>query len=316
MFSFAKTKKNPGWMAVSFHADGICAVHVVRPPNAKPSVESAVFQPLENLPVGDALDKLGKGLNLSRYHCSTLLGPREYQMLSVEAPSVPPEELKAAIRWRIKDMLDFHIDDATIDVLDVPTDKNSSSRTHTMYAVAARNNVIQARQELLGNVKIPLSVIDIPDMAQRNISALLEPEGRGVAFLSFDAEGGLLTVTYSGELYLTRRIDVSLSQLQQTSGDDRVACHERITLELQRSLDHFERQYQFVTVSRLFLAPLGEGGESLRNYLSSNLYVPVENVDLGSIVDITRIPDLGSAQSQQRYFMTLGAALRHEEKTL
>ncbi|MFC7513962.1 agglutinin biogenesis protein MshI [Herbaspirillum sp. GCM10030257] len=303
-------------MAVSLHADGICAVHVVRPPNGKPRVESAVFEPLENLSVADALDKLGKGLSLSHYHCSTLLGPREYQMLSVEAPSVPPEELKAAIRWRIKDMLDFHIDDATIDVLDVPTDKNSSSRTHTMYAVAARNNVIQTRQDLLGGVKIPLSVIDIPDMAQRNISALLEPEGRGVAFLSFDAEGGLLTVTYSGELYLTRRIDVSLSQLQQTYGDDRVACHERITLELQRSLDHFERQYQFVTVTRLFLAPLGEGGESLRNYLSTNLYIPVENVDLGSIVDITKIPDLGSAQSQQRYFMTLGAALRHEEKTL
>ncbi|WP_338016836.1 agglutinin biogenesis protein MshI [Noviherbaspirillum saxi] len=288
----------------------------MRPPNAKPSVECAVFQPLEKLPVADALDKLGKERNLSRYQCSTLLGAREYQMLSVEAPAVPPEELKAAIRWRIKDMLDFHIDDATVDVLAVPSDKNASSRTNSMYAVAARNNVIKTRQELLGSVKIPLSVIDIPDMAQRNISALLEPEGRGVAFLSFDAEGGLLTVTYSGELYLTRRIEVPLSQLQQTYGDDRVACHERITLELQRSLDHFERQYQFVTVARLFLSPLGEAGESLRSYLSSNLYIPVETVDLGSIVDITKIPDLGSVQSQQRYFMTLGAALRHEEKTL
>src|SRR5438067_7603301 len=49
--------------------------------------------------------------------------------------------------------------------------------------------------------------------AQRNISALLEPEGRGVAMLSFDADGGLLTVTFKAELYLARRIDVTLEQL-------------------------------------------------------------------------------------------------------
>ena len=41
-------------------------------------------------------------------------------MLSLEAPAVPREELKTAVGWRLKDMLDFHIDDATIDVLAIP----------------------------------------------------------------------------------------------------------------------------------------------------------------------------------------------------
>lgn len=262
------------------------------------------------------LEKLAKELQASRHQCSTLLGTGEYQLLSVDAPNVPPDELKTAIRWRLKDMLDFHVDDATIDVLDIPMDKNAAGRSHSMFVVAARNQLIEQRQSLFADAKIPLSVIDIPEMAQRNFSALLEPEGRGVGLLSFDAEGGLLTVTFSGELYLSRRIDVSLTQLEQPDAEQRNACYDRITLELQRSLDHFDRQYHFITVSKLVVAPLGSAANGLQDYLTSNLYVPVESLNLDAILDISKVPELAHIESQQRYFMTLGAALRQEETAL
>ena len=261
----------------------------------------------------EALETLAKELHISRYHCTTLLASAEYQLLSVDAPNVPADELKTAIRWRLKDMLDFHIDDATIDVLDVPADKNASVRNRTMYAVAARNSLIEQRQNWFAEAKIPLSVIDIPEMAQRNISALLEPEGRGVALLSFDTDGGLLTVTYGGGLYLSRRIDVTLSQLVQSDDGQRNACYDRITLELQRSLDHFDRQYHFIALSKLVLAPLGDTAGGLQEYLAANLYVPVEALNLDTVIDFSRVPELKNLQAQQHYFMTLGAALRQEE---
>jgi len=131
--------------------------------------------------------------------------------------------------------------------------------------------------------------------------------------LSFAGDDGLLTVTYAGELYLSRRIDISLSQLQQVDEERRNACFERITLELQRSLDHFDRQYHFITISRLVLSPLGEAGSRLRDYLSSNLYVPVEMLELEAVFDLSKTPDLRQPELQQRYFMMLGACLRQEE---
>jgi MSHA biogenesis protein MshI len=313
---FTKTRKNPGWMALSLQGDGICAAHVVRTTGGRPSVERVAFYPNDILPAAESLEKLAKELQLAHFQCSTLLGAGEYQLLSVEAPNVPPEELKTAIRWRIKDLLDFHVDDATIDVLDVPMDKNSPSRNHAMYAVAARNQLIQQRQTLFADAKIPLCVIDIPEMAQRNVSALLAPEGRGLAMLSFDAQGGLLTVTFGGELYLSRRIDVPLSQLTQTSGDQQNGPFERITLELQRSLDHFDRQYHSIPVAKLVLAPLPASASELQSWLASNLYVPVETFTLDSVLDVSRVAELKDPQAQQRYFMTIGAALRHEEKLL
>jgi MSHA biogenesis protein MshI len=313
---FTKTKKIGGWMAFSFQEDGICVANVNRVPSAKPMIESVAFFQAAKSSSAVQLDKLAKDLRAERYQCLTLLAASEYQLLSVDAPNVPAEELKTAIRWRLKDMLDFHIDDATIDVLDVPIDKNTSVRNHSMYAVAARNQLVEQRQSMFSTAKIPLSVIDIPEMAQRNISALLEPEGRGLALLSFDGEGGLLTVTYSAELYLSRRIDVTLAQLRQSDADQRNGCYDKITLELQRSLDHFERQYHFITIAKLMLSPLGTAADGLQEYLAGNLYIPVEVLNLEMVLDISKVPTLKAADQQQTYFMTLGAALRHEEKVL
>nr|WP_292934455.1 agglutinin biogenesis protein MshI [Noviherbaspirillum sp.] len=312
---FAKAKTAAGLLAIRLQKEGISVASIKRPLSGLPTVEQLAFFVIEKNSELIALEKLAKDLHANRYQCANLLSAGEYQILAVEAPNVPPDELKTAVRWRLKDMLDFHIDDATIDVLDVPADKNAPARNHSMYAIAARNQLINQRQSLFGDAKIPLSVIDIPEMAQRNIAALMEPEGRGIALLSFDAEGGLLTVTYSGELYLARRIDVTANQLAQQDAEQSSAVFDRITLELQRSLDHFDRQYHFVTVSKLMLfSPTADSG--LQAYLASNLYLPVETLNLEMVLDTSKVSELKSPEAQQRYFLTLGAALRHEEKAL
>lgn len=313
---FQKKKKTAGWVVVCIQPDSIYITSIKRPPSAKPVVELAACFALNASSPAVVLEKLAKELHLEQYDCINLMLASEYQMLSVEAPNVPVDELKTAIRWRLKDMLDFHIDDATVDVLDVPLDKNAGSRNHSMYAIAARNQVIEQRQALFSDAKVTLRVIDIPDMAQRNISALLEPEGRGVALLSFDAEGGLLTVSYGGELYLSRRIDVRLSQLAEHDVEQRTAYCERVTLELQRSLDHFDRQYHYITLAKLIVAPLGTAAVELNTYLAENLYMPVGTLDLETVIDFSAVPELKSLDMQQRYFMALGAALRVETAVL
>ncbi|MEJ7807871.1 MAG: agglutinin biogenesis protein MshI [Telluria sp.] len=311
---FGKTRKVNGLLAIGFDAEGMCAARVTRVASGKPYVEAAAFYLVRQPTPPEVLDKLARDLHAASFRVSTLLGGRDYQLLAVEAPNVQPDELKAAVRWRLKDMLDFHIDDATIDVLDIPADANATVRVNQMFAVAARNAVIEARQALFTAAKVELSVIEIPEAAQRNISSLLEPEGRGLAILYFNGEGGLLTVTYKGELYLSRRIDVTLDQVQETDPDRRNGYFDKITLELQRSLDHFDRQFHFVTVSKLLLAPLPKS--SLHDYLSSNLYMPVDVLDLASVFDFTKVPELAGVEAQQRHFLTLGAALRLEETVL
>ena len=302
-------------MAFDFQGDGIAVVYVRRPSAGQPVVEAASFHRADPDVLGATLQRLGKELNAGLHRCIAVLGVEDYQLLTVEAPNVAKDELKVAVRWQIKDLLDFHIDDATIDVLDIPVDKSAVARGHSMYVVAARNLLIQQRQGLFEGAKIPLSVIDIPEMAQRNLSDLVATDERGVAMLSFGSKGGLLTVTFGGELYLSRRIDITAGQLQDGSAEQKSVLHDRITLELQRSLDHFDRQYHFITVSKLVLAPVVDDG-GLREYLRTNLYLPVEDFVLASHLDLDKVPALQSPVEQQRYLMALGAGLRNEEKVL
>ena len=308
---FSKAQNNAAWLAMVPQRDGIAAASVRRyNGGAKPAVTHATFFP--GTPSFEALEKAGKDMHSTSYRCTTVLAGGDYQFMSVDSPNVPREELKSAMRWRLKDILDFPVDDATFDVLDIPLDPNAAARPQqSVFAIAARNSVIAARQKLFNAAKVRLRVIDIPEMAQRNVSALLEQDGRGVAVLSFGEDGGLLTVSWRGELYLSRRIDVTLAHVLDDDHDRKHQSFDKITLELQRSLDNFERQFSFISVARLVLAPTGASG--LEEYLSSNLYTRVETLDLAQVLDLERVPDLADPGRQQRFFVPIGAALRVEE---
>lgn len=313
MSFFRGEKKRSGWLAVGFAAEGVCAACIKRIPTSKPKVRICMTYACKKTDYLEALDKVAKDLQANRYYCSSLLSSSDYQIVLVDAPAVPAAEMKSAMRWRLKDLLDYPVEQATFDLLPIPVGTHAPERTGALFAISAKNTVIEAHQNLFLSANIGLSVIDIAEMAQRNISALLEIEGSGLALLSFNADGGLLTVTFGGDLYLARRFDVDLQQLAKGSSEERMSAYDKITLELQRTLDHFDRQYHFISLTKLVLAPLGEEGESLINFLATNMYLPVEELDLTDVLDIAKVPELKDKHLQHRYFLALGAALRQEE---
>jgi MSHA biogenesis protein MshI len=211
----------------------------------------------------------------------------------------------------VKDFLDYPADDATIDVFFVPTDPSSQTRAKSVYAVAARNDKIAATMDVFAQAKLPLSVIDIPEMAQRNVAQLFEAERRAVGLLSFGEQRGLLTFSAGGELYVARPIETGLAHLRSAQGELQTQLFERLVLEVQRSLDHFDRQFSFIPVAKLMLAPLPDD-IALESYLKQSLYVPVEVAWLDSVLDFEAAPELTAAQRQQSSFLVLGAALRRE----
>jgi len=303
----------PGWLV--FDIDGAKArLAHVRPGGERPSVEFAEerdWDPKEPR----SLERIAKEFGARRFACTTLLRPDEYQMLLVEAPAVKREELKPAIRWRIKDMLDYHVDDATIDVLDIPVPAAAAGRPHQMYAVAARNDTIRSTIARLEKAGVPLSVIDIPDTAQRNVAMLFEADKRGVVTLAFDAHGGLITAVFEGELYLSRRLDVTLAQLDGAEGDERARLLERILVETQRSLDHCERSFPFFSLGRLLVAPVPEA-IGLRAHLAANLYLPVEELDLAQVLRLPAAASAWEPSQAAQWLKRIGAGLRVEKRAL
>jgi MSHA biogenesis protein MshI len=310
MFLSLTKRKEPGWMAIVLQPERIDVVHVVRERGLKPRLASFASFRNEGSDV-EALTRLRRSLGLQRYRCTTLIDSNAYQVLQVEAPQVQAGELKAAMRWRIKELLEFPVEQSVVDVLDIPLEGAPLGRPHLMFAIAARSKAVGEQVQAFQQAGIPLEVIDVTEMGQRNIAALFEQPGRGLAMLAFYERGGLLTFTRDGELFALRRIDIPAAALGEVEDERRLQLFERVGLELQRSLDNFDRQFSHVPLQRLLVcSPPGSPG--LLDYLKQNLYLPVEEADLGTVLDTTGTSGFANAAGQAQYFSAVGVALRME----
>lgn len=299
-----------GLLAVGIEPVATKFVHVQRSGGDRPLAMLWSNVPSNPSNQAEVIQRTVKEHRLGGCARTTLLEPAEYQILLVEPPKVPPDELKAAIRWRIKDLLEYHVDDATVDVFELRS--GSEAVAKVMYAVAAPNEVVQKRIALFQEADVALKVIDIPDMAQRNVAALFESPDKATAMLAFSSWGGLLTISFKGELLLTRRLEVTAVQLGQREHGDHY--RERVATEMTRSLDMFERQRLSVAVGELLLAPLPQD-PGLEQFLQSRLYVPVRSADLAQVIDFAGGGE-PTPEEQCEYFHLFGAALRMEEKAL
>jgi len=305
---FGRERDAGSWLAVGVYGQRIDVAQVERVAVGRPAVQICESYARKGSEV-DALKSVARAVRPGRFHCSAMLEAADYQIQLVEAPNVPREEIRSAVRWKLKDLLDYPADAATVDVAHVPTDPSGTARAHYVHVVSARNERVASRMKLFRDAKFPLEAIDIPEMAQRNIARLYEEPGRGLALLAFDDLGGLLTVTADGELFMARHTDVSAAQLTGVRSDMTDPTVERLVLELQRSLDHFDRQFSHVSVARMLLAPL-PADIDLDRHLASSLGLPVDSLDLTEVLDFSGAPELRDPTRQGYRLHIIGAALR------
>ncbi len=303
-------QRTPGWLCINLLPERVDVSHVVAAGKARPEVVMCESYRTEGGDIA-TLKRLRRELQLDRFRCTTLLQSGNYQMVQVEAPNVPKQEARSAVRWRIRELIDYPVESATVDALFIPDPGRAAGRVPQMFAVAARNDVIAATVKPFNDADIPLEAIDIPELAQRNLARLLEPEGRGLVLLAIDAGGALLTFTCGGELFQHRRIELSLASFDGATPEQRTGLYERLALELQRSLDHFDRQSHHVTVARVMITPVPDA-EDMREYLAANLDVPVALLYLSEVMDFPRIPELHEHARQAQCLPMIGAAMREE----
>jgi len=145
-------------------------------------------------------------LGLKGYVTDVMLRPEQYQLLQIEAPAVAPEELRSAARYQIKEMVDVHLDDLTIDVLKVGDGQGRAASQ--LFVVAANNAVVRDVMALASVLQWDVRVIDVQDMAQRNLQSIEEPERATCALMISEGRQTLLTISAGRELYYSRRLDL------------------------------------------------------------------------------------------------------------
>jgi MSHA biogenesis protein MshI len=257
----------------------------------------------------EGLAQLARKIAVPQFQWTMPLARGDYKLIVMPEPAVKPAEMVDSVRWSLGTVLDYPVDDATLDWLSIPTLKHSPQRQQHLYAVVARSTTIRQRAEMFRQAKIALDAIDVRETAQRNVAALVEKPGEALGMVSVNAQGVQITFTFEGELYLDRFIEAPLATAVAGDDDSRTRMFERITLQVQRSLDFVHRTLSFMKVGRIVMAPL-PAPIALREHLAQNIAEPVEMLDLASVFDFSLTPELAPEEAQARYFVALGAALR------
>jgi MSHA biogenesis protein MshI len=305
------SKKQPGTMTgIVSGTNGVAIASVRHQGKAGASLQSCAFEPLaagDNELQGQIL----KGRGLDSQHCSTLLDIGDYQLLVVVAPEVPSQELRAAVRWQIRDLIDFHIDDAVLDVFDAPPGGPAGTRKQ-MYVVVARATTVRRRIDQLEQAGVNLEVIDIPELAMRNIAARLPEDETGLATLYFSPHQCLITLTRQSTLYLTRTIDFGFLDLQENASNPH-ALSNRLALEIQRSMDYYEQHFHQAPIRMIALLPMPVTLYGLDDALQQTLGLSTRIVTLADVIDCEQEPGQADAAS---CLLAVGSALRTEARAL
>jgi len=245
-------------------------------------------------------------LGLQGTPCNAVLAPRDYSLYLVEAPAVEPEEMRAAVRWKVKDLLDMPVDDVAIDIFPVPDDA-FNGRNQMLYVVAAAKSRINAVIELCKSAQLKLVAIDIPEMAMKNISTRFSQQRGSLAFIALKTNGSTMNITRDGVLYLARTVSTQIPP-DAMGSLDWGSLRDRLVLEIQRSLDYYESQMGQTPVTELLVAPRPDGA-MLAASLQEVLPVKVSMLEFAQKLESA--PDI-SEEMRHASLFAIGGALRHD----
>lgn len=302
MWFARKTTKADGLLGIETGPEGIALAHVLRVPGEAPRLLNCLFRKAAPAEQPSLLKRLVSELGLTGMPVNLLLHPATYQMLLLDSPDVPAEELRDAMRWRVKDLIAEPIDQVVVDAFSLPEDAYRG-RSRMVYCAVLGKARMQAWLDMIEQAGLQTQSIDVTEMAFRNLGLLAGAEGMNIALLRLRSSEGLICVQNGADLYMARRIEQGLDH----ASDD----FATVTLEIQRSLDYFESQLGKGYINRLLLLPAKRNAAATLQALSTGLAVKLQALDLRELFPGQAAAELD--EQEQAYCMAaVGAALRQE----
>ncbi|WP_170005830.1 type IV pilus biogenesis protein PilM [Marinobacter guineae] len=208
---------------------------------------------------------------------TTLVLPLDqYQVFQMDRPEgIEESELSDALKWKLKDFLDFSPSQAVSDVFPFPRDA-SRGRGELVNVVAARKSLVSELVELVEEAGLELDRIDIAELALRNLVCRLDENKRGAALVHLKDNYGQMVICKDDTLYLSRRLDVTSEDLRDAARQE--SAVQSLALEMQRSLDYYESQLGQVPPATIRLVAR-DSVLPLASMLSSYVAAGIETLD-------------------------------------
>lgn len=187
-----------------------------------------------------------------------LLGEGYYQLLLVDVPEVPADEMEAALRLKAAELLHYDLDEASLEVILLPA-QAYHGRTRMAFVIAAHQQPLRQWALALAKRGLTLTEIDIDQLQLRNLALLANGQQQS-GLLHLRSDHCQLLLIYQGELVLSRRFDIGYQDLGADAEGDALVLEgqtdiqrDSLVLELRRSFDYYESQLGLGSIHQLQL---------------------------------------------------------------
>ena len=276
-----------GLAGIVISDDAVTAVHLHheagQPPQLLSRLDAVGAEPQRNL---QALAEWVAAHQLHGVPATLTLNYGSYQTHQVDKPDVPADELRAALRWRLKDVLDHSPADAVIDCFDSPPTRQK--RIEPAQVVAARISRLKPLVAALQATGLDLQRIDIPEFALRNLLSRALDRHDTTALLYLLPQRGVLQICRDDTFYFARTLEHGLEALVRASGGGAFSGHsdleDRIALEAQRTMDYYDSHFGQGPVKKLLVLGRGIELQRLAEHIASALGIAAQLVTPAELV--------------------------------
>ena len=270
------TAKKDSQIGVDFLPDGVAVAQVQIGRKQPGRILRNVFVRADGQEAQvEALRDWVRSNNLQKTPCVCLVASDDCDVYQVEKPEVDAAELIPAVTWKIKDLINYDVNNAVVDCYPMPT--SSKNNQAQLSVVAAREAVIGSYVESIKSCAMELVALDIHELVRSNLQLVKNSAERTMALLTLDDRSGSLGIYHDTDLYVSRDFTIGIDQLELASGEDE-SVFDSLSLELQRSLDYFESYYGMGTVTDLRIYPQLPAVEKMAMYLQNLTNFDIEFV--------------------------------------
>lgn len=203
--------------------------------------------------------------------CHLVLANAQSQIVQVDKPNVPDDEMSAALKWQVKDLVSVSPENMVLDYFQGPTLAGGHEKINVVCV--AKSDLIELVTPLTTE-KISLASVTTEEFA---FASLLPIQQDAVLFVCQQPNEEInILIVKNGQLFFSRRLRGFAQIAQKTEDELSMGVIDSLSLEIQRSTDYFERQLKQAPIKVIeILLPL-EKEAFLARKLAENTNVEVK----------------------------------------
>ena len=307
---------SPRFCAIALSDQGLATACAKQTSNQELYIESCSFiADINQDNLADALAEIVRDNQLKHVPCYWVLTNGQYQLLQIENLNVPENELRAAVGWRIKESLDFPLQEAVFDIFPSPVPMPGQSRK-SLYIAAAQQNLLQQVTQQIKKSGLQPAIIDISELALRNVAMQFHQDKQALAVLTLTSDASHLVITCSDELYFSRQLGCKLDPTLFADGAAASAKVDDVlhalVLEIRRCYDYYISQLRQLAPAKLLLVPMFGFANVHEQRLHELLAMDMSLLDL--MPEFAETSDTIDAGTQRQCVLALGGLLRGRVK--